>query len=102
MELTGPHPSSSSPWVLNISHPDGPSRNSLADEIGAIANTHDAVLVLGVDDRTKDIHKQVCLKISGVVVSNMKDIDKISDDLIADKVVNISKLIQKKAYGEKK
>lgn len=33
----------------------GPSRNALADEIGAIANTHDAVLLLGVDDRTKDI-----------------------------------------------
>lgn len=34
---------------------DGPPRNALADEIGAIANTHDAVLVLGVDDRTKDV-----------------------------------------------
>lgn len=34
---------------------DGPSRNDMADEIGAIANTDDAVLVLGVDDRTKDI-----------------------------------------------
>jgi ATP-dependent DNA helicase RecG len=34
---------------------EGPSRNALADEIGAIANTHDAVIVLGVDDRTKDI-----------------------------------------------
>ena len=32
-----------------------PRRNDLADEIGAIANTHDGVLVLGVDDKTRDI-----------------------------------------------
>lgn len=34
---------------------DGPVRNDLADEIAAFANSHDAVLILGVDDRTKDI-----------------------------------------------
>ena len=33
----------------------GPGRNELADELAAIANTHDGVLVLGVDDRTRDI-----------------------------------------------
>lgn len=32
-----------------------PRRDDLADEIGAIANTHDGVLVLGVDDKTRDI-----------------------------------------------
>jgi len=32
-----------------------PKRDELADEIGAIANTHDGVLVLGVDDKTRDI-----------------------------------------------
>lgn len=32
-----------------------PRRNDLADEIAAIANTHDGVLVLGVDDKTRDI-----------------------------------------------
>ena len=32
-----------------------PKRDDLADEIGAIANTHDGVLVLGVDDKTRDI-----------------------------------------------
>ncbi len=32
-----------------------PKRADLADEIGAIANTHDGVLVLGVDDKTRDI-----------------------------------------------
>lgn len=32
-----------------------PRRDDLADEIAAIANTHDGVLLLGVDDRTRDI-----------------------------------------------
>ena len=32
-----------------------PKRDDLADEIGAIANTYDGVLVLGVDDKTRDI-----------------------------------------------
>ncbi|MBD3309159.1 transcriptional regulator [candidate division KSB3 bacterium] len=32
-----------------------PRRDDLADEIAAIANTHDGVLVLGVDDKTHDI-----------------------------------------------
>jgi ATP-dependent DNA helicase RecG len=33
----------------------GPKRDDLADEIAAIANTHDGVVVLGVDDKTRDI-----------------------------------------------
>jgi len=32
-----------------------PGQENLADEIAAIANTHDGVLVLGVDDKTRDI-----------------------------------------------
>jgi len=32
-----------------------PARDDLADEIAAIANTRDGVLVLGVDDKTRDI-----------------------------------------------
>ncbi|MFO7907010.1 MAG: putative DNA binding domain-containing protein [Pirellulaceae bacterium] len=32
-----------------------PRRDDLADEIAAIANTHDGVLLLGVDDKTRDI-----------------------------------------------
>ena len=32
-----------------------PGRVDLADELTAIANTHDGVLVLGVDDKTRDI-----------------------------------------------
>ncbi len=33
----------------------GPSRDDLSDEIAAIANTFDGVLLLGVDDKTKEI-----------------------------------------------
>lgn len=32
-----------------------PKRNDLADELAAIANTHDGVLVLGVDDKSRDV-----------------------------------------------
>ena len=34
----------------------GPHRNSMADELAAMANTHTGVVVLGVDDRSKAIH----------------------------------------------
>jgi len=34
---------------------EDPSRDDLADELAALANSHDAVVVLGVDDRTKEI-----------------------------------------------
>lgn len=36
-------------------HVAEPRRDDLADELAAIANTHDGVLVLGVDDKTRDI-----------------------------------------------
>ncbi len=32
-----------------------PKRDDLADDVAAIANTHEGVLVLGVDDKTRDI-----------------------------------------------
>lgn len=32
-----------------------PDRNDLANDLAAMANTHDGVLVLGVDDKTKDV-----------------------------------------------
>lgn len=34
---------------------EGPRRDDLADELAAMANTNDGVLVLGVDDRTRDV-----------------------------------------------
>jgi len=33
----------------------GPHRNSLADELAAMANTCDGICILGVDDKTKEI-----------------------------------------------
>jgi ATP-dependent DNA helicase RecG len=41
--------------TLRGSHVSEPRRSDLADEIAAIANTHDAVLVLGVDDKTREV-----------------------------------------------
>ena len=32
-----------------------PARNDLADEIAALANTNEAILLLGIDDKTRDI-----------------------------------------------
>ena len=34
----------------------GPDRNSMADELAAMANTHTGVILLGVDDKSKAIH----------------------------------------------
>lgn len=34
---------------------DGPSRNDLADELAAFANTNDGVLLLGVDDKSREV-----------------------------------------------
>jgi hypothetical protein len=34
---------------------DGPHRNSMADELAAMANTHTGVILLGIDDQSKNI-----------------------------------------------
>ena len=56
----------------------GPGRNELADELAAIANTHDGVLVLGVDDKTRDI--------VGIPLDRLEDVERyvyeICNDLI--------------------
>lgn len=41
-----------------------PKRDDMADEMAAIANTHDGVLVLGVDDKTREI--------DGIPVANLE------------------------------
>lgn len=41
-----------------------PKRDDLADELAAIANTHDGVLVLGVDDKTREI--------DGIPIANLE------------------------------
>ena len=61
----------------------GPGRNELADELAAIANTHDGVLVLGVDDKTRDI--------VGIPLDRLEDVDRyvyeICNDLIKPPVL---------------
>ena len=43
-----------------------PERDDLADEIAAIANTHDGVIVLGVDDKTREV-EGIPLNLLGLV-----------------------------------
>ena len=61
----------------------GPGRNELADELAAIANTHDGVLVLGVDDKTRDI--------VGIPLDRLENVDRyvyeICNDLIKPPVL---------------
>lgn len=45
-----------------------PKRDDLADELAAIANTHDGVLVLGVDDQSRDI--------LGIPVERLEDVER--------------------------
>lgn len=45
-----------------------PKRDDLADELAAIANTHDGVVVLGVDDETRDI--------SGIPVDRIEAVER--------------------------
>ncbi len=45
-----------------------PKRNDLADEIAAIANTHDGVLVLGVDDKTRNV--------TGIAIEDLEIIER--------------------------
>ncbi|MCI5135742.1 MAG: hypothetical protein D3920_11865 [Candidatus Electrothrix sp. AW2] len=33
----------------------GPHRNGMADELAAMANTHTGIILLGVDDKTREI-----------------------------------------------
>ena len=60
-----------------------PRRVDLADELAAIANTHDGVLVLGVDDRTRDI--------IGIPLDRLEDVERyvyeICNDLIKPPVL---------------
>ena len=61
----------------------GPGRNELADALAAMANTHDGVLVLGVDDKTRDI--------VGIPLDLLENVDRyvfeICNDLIKPPVL---------------
>jgi predicted HTH transcriptional regulator len=45
-----------------------PRRDDLADDIAAIANTHEGVLVLGVDDKTRDIE--------GIEINRLENVER--------------------------
>jgi len=45
-----------------------PRRNDLADELAAIANTHEAVVVFGVDDKSRDI--------VGIPIEQIEDVER--------------------------
>jgi ATP-dependent DNA helicase RecG len=55
-----------------------PSRDELADEIAAIANTHDGVLVLGVDDKTREIE--------GIAVEKLEDVERHVFEICNDSI----------------
>ncbi|OGR04293.1 MAG: transcriptional regulator [Deltaproteobacteria bacterium RIFOXYA12_FULL_61_11] len=55
-----------------------PAREDLADEIAAIANTHDGVLVLGVDDKTRDI--------DGIPVERLEAVERLIFEVCTDSV----------------
>jgi ATP-dependent DNA helicase RecG len=56
----------------------GPSRDDLADEIAAIANTTDGVLVLGVDDKTREV--------LGVNVDKLELLERLLYEVCSDSI----------------
>src|SRR5690349_9633554 len=57
---------------------EAPSRNALADEIAALANTSGGVLVLGVDDKTR--------RIDGVLVSELDAVEALVREVCQDSI----------------
>jgi predicted HTH transcriptional regulator len=67
----------------------GPAQSDLADEIAAIANTSDGVLVLGVDDKTRDI-LGIPLERLDIVESRVRDA--CNDNVSPPVMVRISRI----------
>lgn len=55
-----------------------PRRDKLADEIGAIANTRDGVLVLGVDDKTREV--------LGIPVDRLEAVERLIFEVCNDSI----------------
>jgi predicted HTH transcriptional regulator len=77
----------------------GPSRQSLADELSAFANTDKGVLVLGVNDKSRDIE--------GIPIAKLDQVEKvileICNDLIAPSLpIKIIRLTLPDQAGEEK
>lgn len=56
----------------------GPARNDLADEIAAFANTGDGVLLLGVDDATREVE--------GIAVDRLDAVESLVQEVCNDAV----------------
>jgi len=55
-----------------------PAREELADEIAAIANTHDGVVILGVDDKSRDVE--------GIPVERLEDVERQVFEICNDSI----------------
>jgi len=55
-----------------------PDRNDLADEIAAMANTHDGVIVLGVNDKTREIE--------GIPVDMLEHVERYVFEVCTDSI----------------
>ena len=55
-----------------------PARDDLADEIAAIANTRDGILVLGVEDKTRDI--------LGIPVERLDEVERFVYEICTDSI----------------
>lgn len=56
----------------------GPKRDELADEVAAMANTQDGVLVLGVDDKTREI--------VGIPVDRLEIVERFVYEICSDSI----------------
>jgi ATP-dependent DNA helicase RecG len=75
----------------------GPSQSDLADEIAAIANTSDGVLVLGVDDKTRDI-LGIPLERLDIVESRVRDA--CNDSVSPPVMVRIARIELPDMFGD--
>lgn len=57
----------------------GPSREDLANELAAFANTNDGVLIIGVDDKTRDIE--------GIPLEKLDIVEKYVEQICTDSIV---------------
>lgn len=57
---------------------DGPQRDDLANELSALANTNDAVCVLGVDDKTREV--------LGIEIEHLDAVERLVRELCLDSV----------------
>jgi len=57
----------------------GPFRNDLADELAAFANTNDGVLVLGVDDKSRDVE--------GIAIDKLDAVEDFLRDICNDNII---------------